>query len=37
MACACTNAGQQKCLACKEAEYHGISTSRHSCQYGNCS
>jgi hypothetical protein len=37
MACACSNAGKPTCAWCKEAIQHGIPTSRHNCQYGNCS
>ena len=37
MACACIKAGKPKCAWCKEAEAHGMATSRHNCQWGSCS
>lgn len=37
MACACVNAGKQKCAWCKEAEKMGRPPSGHSCQWGKCS
>lgn len=36
MACACVNAGKQRCPYCNEAVVNGWGTGRHNCQFGTC-